>query len=302
MTKQRLSPSRDARQGLVLLFGIIALMWVLEGINSIDHNALDSAGGIYPRNFDHLWAIFTSPFLHQNFSPHLIDNTVPLAFMGVIIALRGALRLAAVTLIVVIVGGLGTWVASPSGSVTIGASGIVFGYATYLLARGLFNRSILEIAVGFIVGVVWGGALIYSIVPHAGVSWQAHVSGAVGGVIAAWILASPHAGLRRGRDSGGVCRLGHGRAVTATSAGGRRARPARRARSRALVGGRLRGPRRLVNRVVGPGPGSLRNMRIFSGIQPTGRKHLGNYIGAITQYVAGQDRGEGSTASSTCTR
>ena len=34
-------------------------------------------------------------------------------------------------------------------------------------------------------------------------------------------------------------------------------------------------------------------MRIFSGIQPTGRKHLGNYIGAITQYVAGQDRGEG---------
>jgi tryptophanyl-tRNA synthetase len=33
-------------------------------------------------------------------------------------------------------------------------------------------------------------------------------------------------------------------------------------------------------------------VRIFSGIQPTGRKHLGNYIGAITQYVAGQDRGE----------
>ena len=33
-------------------------------------------------------------------------------------------------------------------------------------------------------------------------------------------------------------------------------------------------------------------MRIFSGIQPTGRKHLGNYIGAITQYVAGQDRGD----------
>ncbi len=33
-------------------------------------------------------------------------------------------------------------------------------------------------------------------------------------------------------------------------------------------------------------------MRIFSGIQPTGRKHLGNYIGAIAQYVTGQDRGE----------
>jgi tryptophanyl-tRNA synthetase len=33
-------------------------------------------------------------------------------------------------------------------------------------------------------------------------------------------------------------------------------------------------------------------VRIFSGIQPTGRKHLGNYIGAITQYVAGQERGD----------
>jgi tryptophanyl-tRNA synthetase len=33
-------------------------------------------------------------------------------------------------------------------------------------------------------------------------------------------------------------------------------------------------------------------MRIFSGIQPTGRKHLGNYIGAIRQYVSGQDQGE----------
>ena len=33
-------------------------------------------------------------------------------------------------------------------------------------------------------------------------------------------------------------------------------------------------------------------MRIFSGIQPTGRKHLGNYLGAILQYVSGQDRGE----------
>ena len=139
--RQRLKPTtRDARQGIILLIAIVAAMWVLEAVNSIDHNALDNAGGIYPRNFDHLWAIFTSPFLHQNFAPHLLDNTIPLLFMGVIIALRGALRLAAVTLIVIIVGGLGTWVASPSGSITIGASGVVFGYATYLFARGVFNR------------------------------------------------------------------------------------------------------------------------------------------------------------------
>ncbi len=96
-----------------------------------------------------------------------------------------------VTLIVILISGLGTWLISPSGTDTFGASGLVFGYATYLLARGIFNRSLLEIGVGLVVGVVWGGVLVASVVPHAGVSWQDHVCGAVGGVIAAWLLSAP---------------------------------------------------------------------------------------------------------------
>jgi membrane associated rhomboid family serine protease len=183
---------RQAVQGLALLAAIVMLMWLIEGINALDGGGLDTGGGIYPRNFDHLWAIFTSPFLHENFYPHLVDNTIPFAFMGVIIALRGAARLALVTLIVIVVGGLGTWLIAPAGTDTIGASGVVFGYATYLFARGLFDRSALEILTGVVVGVIWGGALVSSIVPHTGVSWQAHASGAVGGVIAAWLLAGRH--------------------------------------------------------------------------------------------------------------
>ena len=209
--KSRLTPRRQAREGLGLLLAIVALMWVLEAINSVDHNALDQNAGILPRNVDHLWAIFTSPFLHANFYPHLVDNTIPLVFMGVIIALRGAGRLALVTLIVIVIGGLGTWLVSPAHSNTIGASGVVFGYATYLLARGVFNRSALEIGVGLIVGVVWGGALIASVVPHSGVSWQAHVSGAVGGVIAAWLLSAARHRVGRGAGTGGLPPGGSGR-------------------------------------------------------------------------------------------
>ena len=108
--------------------------------------------------------------------------------MGLIIALRGAARLALVTAIVIVIGGLGTWLISPVGVPTVGASGVVFGYATYLLARGFFDRSLLELFTGAIVGVVWGAVLLASIVPHYGVSWQGHVSGAVAGVIAAWLL------------------------------------------------------------------------------------------------------------------
>ena len=66
-----------------------------------------------------MWAIFTSPFLHASWQ-HLIDNTIPFVFMGVIIALRGAAKLALVTLIVIVVGGLGTWLIAPAGTETVG--------------------------------------------------------------------------------------------------------------------------------------------------------------------------------------
>jgi membrane associated rhomboid family serine protease len=185
-TPDRLSKYQTQVQGLVLLSGIVLLMWVLEVINTIDSNGLDS-DGIWARNFGRLWGIFTAPFLHASFA-HLIANTIPFVFMGVIIALHGAKRLALVTLIVIVVGGIGTWLISPSNAPTIGASGVVFGYATYLLVRGLFDRSVLEVFVGIVVGVIWGGALISSVVPHYGVSWQGHVCGGIGGVVAAYVL------------------------------------------------------------------------------------------------------------------
>ncbi len=174
------------REGVLLLAGIVALMWVVEVINTIDSNGLDK-DGIYARSIGHLWGIFTAPFIHASFQ-HLIDNTIPFVFMGLIIGLRGAARLALVTAIVIVLGGLGTWLISPGNIPTIGASGVVFGYATYLLTRGFFDRSVLELLTGLIVGVVWGGALLASLIPHTGVSWQGHLSGAIAGVIAAALL------------------------------------------------------------------------------------------------------------------
>jgi membrane associated rhomboid family serine protease len=174
------------REGIALLAGIVGLMWIVEVINTLDSNGLDT-DGIYGRRLDHLWGILTTPFIHASFA-HLIDNTIPFVFIGLFIALQGAKRLAQVTLIVVVVGGLGTWLVAPSGIPTIGASGVVFGYAAYLFAQGFFNRSIGELLIGLLVGVVWGGALVSSLVPHSGISWQGHLFGAVGGVTAAWAL------------------------------------------------------------------------------------------------------------------
>ncbi len=179
---------QNQREGIALLLGIVALMWLVEIVNAIDGYGL-SDDGIYPRNLSRIWGIFTAPFIHANFAPHLLDNTIPLAFMGLIIALRGARGLAAVTGIVIVLGGLGTWLVAPSGDI-IGASGVVFGYATYLLTRGFFDRSLLELLTGLIVGVIWGGALLASVVPQGGhISWQGHLMGGIAGVVAAWVMA-----------------------------------------------------------------------------------------------------------------
>ena len=175
------------REGLVLLTAIVLLMWLVEAINSIDSNGLDG-DGIHSRDIGRFWGILTSPFIHASFQ-HLMDNSVPFAFLGIIIALHGARRLLLVTGFIIVIGGLGTWAIGPAGASTIGASGVVFGYATYLLTRGFFDRSIGELAVGMVVGVIWGAVLISSLVPHNGISWQAHLCGGIAGVIVAWRLS-----------------------------------------------------------------------------------------------------------------
>jgi membrane associated rhomboid family serine protease len=179
-------PQRQ-RDGLLVLAAIVVLMWVVEAINSIDSNRLNG-DGIVSRDVGRFWGVLTSPFIHASFQ-HLMDNTVPFVFLGVIIALHGAGRLLLVTGFIMAIGGLGTWVIGPGGTSTIGASGVVFGYATYLLTRGFFDRSIWELGVGIIVGVIWGAALLSSLVPHGGISWQAHLCGGIAGVIVAWRLS-----------------------------------------------------------------------------------------------------------------
>lgn len=196
LTEEQAAALRERRErhveGLALLAAIVALMWIVEIINTISGNALDG-DGIYARSITHFWGILTSPFIHQSFQ-HLTDNTVPFVFLGAIIAFRGAGRLALVTGFIILIGGFGTWLISPSHSGrvafdTIGCSGVVFGYASYLLTRGVFDRSIVELLIGAVVGVVWGAALVSSLVPHAGISWQAHLCGAIAGVILAWRLS-----------------------------------------------------------------------------------------------------------------
>ena len=173
--------------GLKLLVGLVGLMWLSEIIDSALHGSLDQYG-IIARNPQGLVGIVTAPFLHMGFG-HLISNTLPLVTLGALIAVSGAKRLFAVTAIVTVIGGFGTWLISPPNTVTIGASGLVFGYAAYLIARGLFNRRLGQVLIGVVVVLVWGSALLGGLLPQDGISWQGHLFGGIAGVLAAWVLS-----------------------------------------------------------------------------------------------------------------
>jgi membrane associated rhomboid family serine protease len=174
-------------RALQLLLAMVLLMWVLEVVDTGLDNRLDRYG-IVPREAEGLDGVIAAPFLHVGFG-HLIANTLPFVAMGLVIALEGPLRLLGVTAITAVVSGLGTWLIAPADTIHLGASGVVFGYATYLIARGLFNRRPMEIAIGAVVALLWGGALLAGLEPQQGISWQGHLFGAIGGVVAARVLS-----------------------------------------------------------------------------------------------------------------
>lgn len=180
--------------GLQFLTLLVGLMWISEAVDTALNNSLDQYG-IIARTGDGLVGILTAPFLHLGFG-HLISNTVPLVTLGVLIAIGGAMRLFSVTAIVAVIGGFATWLSSPPNTITIGASGLVFGYAAYLVARGLFNRRIGQFLVGLLVILVWGGALLGGLLPQSGISWQGHLFGAIAGVLAAWLLSEERKPVR----------------------------------------------------------------------------------------------------------
>jgi membrane associated rhomboid family serine protease len=174
-------------QGMIVVLALAAVMWVVEGIDQVAGGRLDG-NGIEPREVDGLDGVVWAPFLHADWQ-HLIGNTIPFLLLGFAIALSGVARVILVTVIVAVVGGLGTWLLAPANTVHIGASGIVFGYAAYLVARGVFSRSPWQLLLGAVVVVVWGATLLQGLVPEDGISWQGHLFGAIGGVLAARVLS-----------------------------------------------------------------------------------------------------------------
>lgn len=184
--------------GLTIL-SFVALLYVIEAYDSVTGHRLDS-NGIRPLETDGLTGILFAPLLHSNWE-HLVANTGPALVLGFLMTLAGLSRFIFATAIIWILGGLGTWLIGNVGAPTyygtvvetnhIGASGLIFGWLTFLIVFGFFTRKIWEIVTGVVVLLIYGSILLGVLPGTFGVSWQGHLCGALAGLVAAYLLSGP---------------------------------------------------------------------------------------------------------------
>jgi membrane associated rhomboid family serine protease len=169
-----------------LMFGVVALLWVVEIVDAVVFDGALDKFGIHPRSGFGLVGVVTSPLLHGGFG-HLASNTVGLLMFGTLVALWSRREFALVALASLLVGGLGVWLFGESNSNHIGASGVVFGYFGYVLARGWYERKFLSITISIGIALMFGGLLAGAIPGLAGwgISWEGHLFGLIGGVLVA---------------------------------------------------------------------------------------------------------------------
>jgi membrane associated rhomboid family serine protease len=178
------------------LAAFVALLWAVQVVNWIIGYGLNPAFGLIPRHVSGLDGVIAMPLLHGSFA-HLMANTLPLLVMGGLLAATATRALLAVNAVVIGLGGGLVWLFGSS-AIHIGASGLVFGWFGFLVARGLVDRSPITLGAALLVGVLYG-SILWGVLPgQPGVSWEAHLFGAIAGAAAAFLVRTHVHALRLG--------------------------------------------------------------------------------------------------------
>ncbi len=171
------------RIAFIFPLSLILITWVLKSLEvilSIDLGFF----GVKPRDISSLIGIITSPFIHGSWG-HLISNTLPFFFLTFILFISYRSFAWAVFIFIFILTGLSVWLFARGGVYHIGASGVVYGLASFLFFMGVFRMEGKSIAVALSVALLYGG-MVWGIFPTVpGVSWESHLfGGLVGGFVA----------------------------------------------------------------------------------------------------------------------
>ncbi|WP_245872768.1 rhomboid family intramembrane serine protease [Deinococcus planocerae] len=189
---RRPGPDRPRRGSQPVLAAVLTLLlvggvWAQEILDQFAFGGALDGYGILPRDPGSVTNVLTAPFLHGGFG-HLIANTVPLAVLAFMSALRGAWRFLGATLVIVVVGGFLVWLLGRGGSLHLGASALVFGYLAYLIGVGWWERTPGAVVIALVAVFLYGGA-IWGVLPsNPLISWEAHLFGFLAGLLAAALL------------------------------------------------------------------------------------------------------------------
>jgi membrane associated rhomboid family serine protease len=175
---------KELKSQINIISTFIAIFWIIEIVNQIFFGDRFDYFGIIPRNIIGLRGIILAPFLHADFA-HLIANTIPFAILAWFVMLQDTEDFFMVTFYSMIVSGVGVWLFAQPNSITVGASGVIFGYLGFLMLRGYFQKKPASIALSLTVIFLYGG-MIWGVLPsNPHISWLAHLFGFIGGILAA---------------------------------------------------------------------------------------------------------------------
>lgn len=178
---------RAIGRAFVAMCAVVPVLYAIELVDEIVPADLEAIGGIWPHRVSALDGIVFAPFLHDDFA-HLNGNSVVLIPLGTFVLAAGTGRFLGVTAVVMLTAGLGVWFTGDPGGPVIGASGVLFGYLGFLLARGVVERSWGSIAVALLIGLLYGWQLVGLLPTDERISWQGHLFGFAGGVLAALLF------------------------------------------------------------------------------------------------------------------
>jgi membrane associated rhomboid family serine protease len=179
------------------LGGVVGSLWLVRLIDFFMPGGGSAAGhGIVPRTLYGLEGIPLAPFIHVSLA-HLVANTIPFVILGALVLLRGVFEFVFVFLTTALVAGAGTWMFGAPNTEHVGASGVVFGLFGYLLFRMMFDRRLSSAVITLLVAIVYGTAMLRSLIPEDSISWSGHFFGFLAGILAARLRYPAQAGAAR---------------------------------------------------------------------------------------------------------
>lgn len=178
---------------------VVIAIWVVEGINWSLNYTLNHYG-IFPRRASGLIGILAAPFLHANIY-HLLNNTLAFICLAGLTSFskKGKGVFIRLTIFVIFIGGFLTWLFARA-HIHIGLSGVIFGYWGFLIANGIFGKSIRSVVLS-LAAIFFYGTMIFGILPTSpNISFEGHIFGALSGVIYSYLYSNRKYRNRRYRN------------------------------------------------------------------------------------------------------